>query len=117
MSATGTARALSAVPNSVPFKAGYDPRRQQGPRMSPAELEFRRLLEEEHIPRASALLTVICAEAMNGDMKAAELFFKVCGLIKKPSDDAAVADTAKALLGEMIAEAQARRDAAGPPER
>jgi phosphoribosylanthranilate isomerase len=46
---------------------------------------------------------------MGGDVKAAELFFKVCGLIRKPTDDAAIAETAKALLDGMIAEARARR--------
>lgn len=99
----------------VPFRAGHDPRRQVGPRLSKAELEFRRLLEEEHIPRASELLTVICAQAMGGDIKAAELFFKVCGLIKKPTDNAAIQEAAMSMLGEMIAAARARRADPGSP--
>lgn len=78
-------------------------------RLSRAELEFRRCLDENHIPKASELLTAMFAAGMNGDTKAAELFFKVCGLIKKPTDDAAIAETAKSLLDAMIADARARR--------
>lgn len=102
--------AVSAVPNAVPFKRGYDPRRQQGPRLSPAELEFRAALEAEHIPLASSLLRKVFEAGMEGDTKAAELFFKVCGLIQKPGEDAKIAETAKALVAEMIAQARLRRE-------
>jgi hypothetical protein len=99
---------LSAVPNSVPFRKGYDARRSAGG-LTNAEREFRRLLEEEHIPKASQLLADVFALAQAGDMKAAELFFRVCGLIKKPTDDAAIQEQAKALLDAMMAEARGRR--------
>ena len=91
-----------------PFAKGSDSRRWPG-RLSKAELEFRAALDAEHIPKASALLTNIFEAGMGGDVKAAELFFKVCGLIRKPTDDAAIAETAKALLDGMIAEARSRR--------
>jgi hypothetical protein len=107
MSASGNA---VGVRNLVPFQRGFDPRRQQGPRLSKAELEFRAELEAKHIPQASALLRKVLADAMEGDMKAAELFFKVCGLLKKPTDDAAIAETARVIVGEMIAAVKARRE-------
>jgi hypothetical protein len=97
----------------VPFKPGHDPRRHQGARVSPAEREFRAALESEHIPRASAILREIGDRALDGDVKAAELFFKVCGLIVKPSDSAAIQEQARALLAEMIKEARERRAAEG----
>lgn len=111
MSAAGNARSMPA--QLVPFRRGFDARRQQGPRLSPAELEFKACLEAEHIPKASDLLRRAFEQGMGGDVKAMELFFKVCGLIKKPSDDAAIQETAKALLGEMIVAAKARRDDPG----
>jgi hypothetical protein len=104
-----SAASASAMRGLVPFKQGYDPRRATGPRLSPAELEFKQALEDEHIPKANELLRQVYADAMAGSIKDRELFFKVCGLIKKPSDDAAIQETAKALLGEMIAEVKARR--------
>lgn len=110
MSAAGSAVGLR---NLVPFKAGHDPRRNVGPRLSAAELQFRAALEGEFIPQAIELLRVITADAFNGSIKDRELFFKVCGLIKKPTDDAAIAETAKALLDGMLAEARARRGDAG----
>ena len=103
----------------VPFAHGHDPRRQAGPKLSPAEIKFREAIEAEHIPLASAALreihdagiAAIQAGDLLGGCKALELFFKVCGLIKKPTDDAAIQETARALLAEMIAEARVRRDA------
>lgn len=92
----------------VPFAAGYDPRRYV-PHVSPAEEAFREALEREHIPRACELLAAMFAAGMNGDIKAAALWFKVCGLIQPPTNDAKIAETAKALLDGMIAEARARR--------
>lgn len=117
MSASGTAGALSPIPNAKPFKAGYDPRRQVGPKLSPAEIEFKAALEKEHIPKASAALAKLYEAGMaalqTGDVlagtKALETFFKICGLIQKPTDNAVIHETAKALIGEMIAEARARR--------
>ena len=97
----------------MPFRAGFDSRRNVGPRLSAAELEFRAALEAKHIPKASLLLRKMFKLGMQGDTKAAELFFKVCGLIKKPADDAAIAETAKALLDGMLMEARARRGDAG----
>ena len=94
----------------VPFAHGYDPRRHV-PRMSPAEREFREAVEANHIPKADALLTAMLAAGMNGDVKAAELFFKVCGLIQPPTNNAKIQETAKALLDGMIAEARERRRA------
>lgn len=120
MSATGTAVVLSAVPNSVPFKRGHDPRRQVGPKLSPAELKFREAIEQEHIPLASAALTELyqagieqlqkgTAGGVIAGTKAIEAFMKICGLIKKPTDNAAIQEAAMAMLGEMIAVARARR--------
>lgn len=79
-------------------------------RLSRAELDFRAMLEEKHIPKASKLLRKMFSAGMAGDVKAAELFFKVCGLIQKPGEDAKIAETAKALVAEMIAQARLRRE-------
>lgn len=103
------APSLSAVPNAVPFAAGADPRRWNRGSLSKAEGEFRALLESEHIPKASKLLGDIFTAATAGDIKAAELFFKVCGLIKKPTDAAVIQEQARALLDAMMTEARARR--------
>lgn len=108
---------VSAVPGAAvhvgrPFQNGYDERRLLGPRISPEERKFRDFIEAKLLPQAGNLLAAMLAAGMNGDVKAAELFFKVCGLIRKPTDDAAIQETAKALLDGMIAEARSRR--AGP---
>ena len=103
-----------AVPVGVPFKRGHDPRRLLGERISPQERAFRAELAAKHIPRASEILSKIGDAALEGDMKAAELFFKVCGLIAKPTDASAIQDMARALLTEMISEARSRR---GDPGR
>jgi hypothetical protein len=105
-----TAMKLSAVPNAKPFSSGYDPRRGRGP-VSAAEREFRRLVDAEHIPAANALLRAVYKRAMKGDMRAAELFLKACGLIRKPTDDAAIHALASQLLDGMLREATARRSA------
>lgn len=130
-----SAASASAQRGLVPFARGYDPRRITGPRMSTAELAFRKALDEEHIPKASEALAKIFAQAFEGveyikdsngmfvlgpdgsplavprlDVKAAELWFKICGLIRKPTDDAALQDLAKALVDGMIVEARARRE-------
>ncbi len=81
--------------------------------LTKAEREFRSLLESEHIPKASELLTEVFNLAKAGDMKAAELFFKVCGLIKKPTDAALIQEQARALLDAMMAEARSRRTNGG----
>ena len=96
-------------PEGRRFQPGYDPRRR-GP-ISKAERAFRDALEKEHIPRASALLSQVFDAGMAGDARMAELFFKVCGLIKKPSDDEAIRRLATELLDGMIAEAKARKQA------
>ena len=105
-SAHNTAAAVS--PHLVPFRRGPDPRRNPGG-ISPAEREFKAALEAKHIPKASALLEEVYNQGMAGDAKMAELFFKVCGLIKKPTDGAAIQQQARALLDEMMAEARERR--------
>lgn len=46
---------------------------------------------------------------MAGDANMAALFFKVCGLIKKPSDDATIQNLARELIDGMLAEAKARK--------
>lgn len=110
-----SAASVGAVQSAVvgrPFARGPDPRRLLGPRISAAEIAFRDLIESEHIPKANALLRVIFDDAMAGSVKDRELFFKICGLIQKPTDDAAIQATAAALLDGMIAEARARN--AGP---
>ena len=91
---------LVAAGAATRFKAGPDPRRQ-GP-VSAAEREFRDLVDRKHTPQADALLTKIFDAGMGGDMKAAELFFKVCGLIRRPTDDAAILKLAQELLSAMI---------------
>ena len=99
----------AGVANLRPFTGGPDPRRNVSGPLSKAEKEFRRLIEEEQIPRANDLLTSCFDAGMAGDMKAAELFFKVCGLIRKPTDNAAIQEQARALLEAMMAEARERR--------
>lgn len=79
--------------------------------ISKAERDFRETINAHHIPKASALLAKVYELGMDGDPKMAELFFKVCGLIKKPTDDAAIEATARKLLDGMLAEARARRAA------
>jgi hypothetical protein len=96
----------------VPFAKGHDPRRNPG-HLSKAEREWRNALESEHIPRASELLRKMIEAGLEGDVKAAEVAFKVMGLIRKPKDDAEIAELAKKLLDGMIAEAKARREGSG----
>ena len=103
----------AAVANLKPFGPGPDPRRNMMGPLSKAEREFRALIEAEQIPRANDLLTSMFDAGMAGDTKAAELFFKVCGLIKKPSDDAAIQQLAQKLLDGMLEEARQRRAANG----
>lgn len=90
--------------------------------LTKAERAWRRALEERHIPRASGLLDTIYDAAVAayaaGDLLAGErnaaLFFKICGLIRKPNDDANVQELAKQLLDGMLEEARARREATEP---
>ncbi len=103
----------AAVANLRPFGPGPDPRRNMSGPLSKAEREFRALMEAEQIPRANDLLTSVFDAGMAGDMKAAELFFKVCGLIKKPTDDSVIQQLAQKLLDGMLEEARARRVSAG----
>lgn len=121
---------MSAVPAQFvqagvvgrPFAQGHDPRRSVG-RLSRAELEFRAALEEKHIPKASAALERMYEKGMEaleaGDLVGGEkllmAFFKICGLIKKPADDAAIAEMAKSIIGEMLAAARARVDPGRDP--
>jgi hypothetical protein len=95
-------------PVGRPFLPGPDPRRIG---ISAAERDFRALIESEQIPRANDLLTSVFDAGMAGDMKAAELFFKVCGLIRKQTDDAALTELAQKLLDGMLEEARARKAA------
>lgn len=118
MSAAGTATALSPIPNAKPFKPGYDPRRQVGPKLSPEEIEFREAVNKHQIPRANDALTKLLDAALaalaEGDVlggsAALERWAKICGLIRKPSDDGAIHETAKAIVGEMLATARERRN-------
>lgn len=81
--------------------------------MSSAEREFKSALDAKHIPKASALLTKVHTAALKGlktgDMRAAELFFKVCGLIKKPSNDEEMRRMVQVMFDEAIVEAQRQR--------
>lgn len=108
------------MPAGVPFRSGHDPRRLAGPRISPAERELRALIESEQIPKANAALTRLMTRGMDlllsdsaNDVIAGKAcldsWFKICGLIQKPTDNAVIHETAKAIVGEMIAEARARR--------
>jgi len=118
MSASGSAAGLR---NLIPFKPGHDPRRQVGPKLSPAELKFREAIDAEVIPEAIDALkeamvagrTALAEGDLLGGTKALEFVFKAAGLFKKPTDDAAIAEMAKAVVGEMIAEVRARRADAG----
>jgi len=106
-----------------PFRPGHDPRRGMGA-LSPQERDFKRFLAEKQIPKASKAVEALYTEGMKWLKKGKEgpllAWFKVCGLIQKPTDAAAIAEMARAFLGEMIAEAQARRAAdaeAHPPDQ
>jgi hypothetical protein len=96
-----------------PFAAGHDPRRSAGGR-SRSERDFHEALDGEHIPKASALLAKVYAQALKdlqkGKTATAELFFKVCGLIKKPSNDEEVRRLVQVMFDEAIAEARRQRD-------
>lgn len=108
MSAPNIGEHLAKVGAATRFKPGSVGNRN-GP-LTSAEVAFRRELEGKHIPKASKLLTKIYEAAEGGDMKAAELFFKVCGLIRKPDDQATIQALAKQLLDGMLEEARARRE-------
>ena len=96
-----------------PFAAGHDPRRSAGGRTR-AERHFQEALDAEHIPKASGLLAKVYAQAMEdvpkGKTAMAELFFKVCGLIKKPNNDEEVQRMVQIMFDEAIAEARRQRD-------
>ena len=98
------------MPVGTPWKKGYDERRIG---ISKAEKEFRDLIEAEHIPRANDLLTSCFDAGMAGDMKAAELFFKVCGLIRKQTDNAALIEMAQNIVNTALEAARAKRAAGG----
>jgi hypothetical protein len=108
------AHAAAPVRRSLgrPFAAGHDPRRSAGGR-SRAERDFNEALEAEHIPKASALLAKVYAQAMKdlpkGKTATAELFFKVCGLVKKPTDDERINGLVMERFEEAIAEARRQR--------
>jgi hypothetical protein len=118
---------MSADSNPVPgtslgtgrFAKGYDPRRSYAG-ITRAEKDFREALEAEHIPKASGLLAAVYAQAMvdvpKGKTQMADLYFRVCNLIKKPRDDDQVAAFAKSLLQNMIAEAQAQQTPPADPK-
>lgn len=106
MSASNVSEA--SLRNLIPFGPGPDQRRHVWS-ISKSERDFKAALEAEHIPKASALLTKIYEQAEKGDMVAAALFFKVCGLVKKPSDDATVQALAKQLMDNMLAEVERRK--------
>src|SRR5687767_4877188 len=104
-----SAPSQASLANLRPFGPGPDPNRNMNGPLSKAEREFRRLIDEEQIPRANDLLTSCFDAGMAGDMKAAELFFKVCGLIRKQTDTMAIQELAQKLLDGMLEEARARR--------
>jgi hypothetical protein len=111
MSADGTPDPGPPVANGR-FTKGYDARRAWAG-ITRAEREFRAALESQHIPKASGLLAAVYAQAMvdvpKGKTQMADLYFRVCNLIKKPRDDDQVAALARNLLQSMIAEAQAQQ--------
>ena len=100
------------MPTGKKFTAGHDPRRSLGA-LTLAERAFKEVLEVKHIPKADALLTKVYAAALkrigSGDTRPAELFFKICGLIKKPSNDEEVRRMVQIMFDEAIAEARRQR--------
>lgn len=100
------------MPYGKPFGPGHDPRRSLGA-LTHAERAFKDALDAKHIPKASALLASVHAAAVKGlktgDTRAAELFFKVCGLIKKPSNDEEMRRMVQVMFDEAIAEARRQR--------
>ena len=69
-------------------------------------------MEDEHFPRASALLKAMIDKGLEGDEKAALVAFKVMGLVRRQTDTAAIQELAQRLLDGMLDEARARRRAA-----
>lgn len=95
-----------------PFTGGPDARRPAGGK-SLSERNFRELVDTQHIPKAHALLQLVYGQALKdikkGKTATAELFFKVCGLIKKPSNDEEMRRMVQVMFDEAIAEAQRQR--------
>lgn len=111
MSANGAALMRpDGMPIGKPFHAGDGIKRSP---MSKAERDWREALDTQHIPRASDLLKKMIDKGLKGDTKAAMVAFKVMGLIRKQTDEAAIADLAQKLLDGMLEEARARRAANG----
>ncbi len=116
MSAPGTAGALRNIPpEGRRFQPGPDPRRNRG-QLSIAERAWKTLLDEELIPAAALLARQTFLQGMAGDVRAQELFFKICGRIKKPMNDEEIEAFASKMLDGMLAEARARRAAQADPE-
>lgn len=118
MSANSQAVAPLFGGKRVSFKPGFDPRRNAGG-MTKAEREWRRAIDEEHIPEANALAHRVRREAIKaydagdslGGAKNAELYFKVLGLIKKPQTAEEEGAKLGAALSAFLADLKARRDA------
>lgn len=102
----------------IPFGKD-DPRRNPGG-ITKAERDWRRALEDEHIPRASVLLTAVIDRAMRdaesdgtdspqGPTYAA-LAFKLMGLMPKGSDRALIQELVRETFQAAIEEAKARRE-------
>jgi hypothetical protein len=73
--------------NLRPFQPGHDPRRNITG-LSAAERAFWKTVEDEHYPRASALLKAMIDKGIKGNEKCGLVAFKVMGLIRKQTDTA-----------------------------
>lgn len=105
--------AQTAVANLRPFRPGPDPRRNVAGPASVEEREFWSWVREKCFPRARKMLDKMIDQGIDGDEKSALVAFKVMGLIRKQTDEAAIAELAQKLLDGMLEEARARRAANG----
>lgn len=108
MSASQPATVVRIMPEGKRFQRGHDPRRNAG-HLSEAERAWKKLLDEELIPAAALLARETFLQGMAGDVRAQELFFKICGRIKKPMNDEEIEAFASKMLDGMLAEARARQ--------
>ena len=94
-------------PQGRRFAPGPDPRRARG-NLSEAERAWKKLLDEELIPAAALLARQTFLQGMAGDVRAQELFFKICGRIKKPMNDEEIEAFASKMLDGVLDEARRR---------
>ena len=95
------------MPQGRRFGPGPDPRRARG-NLSEAERAWKKLLDEELIPAAALLARQTFMQGMAGDVRAQELFFKICGRIKKPMNDEEIEAFASKMLDGVLDEARRR---------